>query len=205
MLNPPAHENPEQSPAVVGGNVETSQRIVDVLLGVFGVSSASQGTMNNTLFGNSDFGYYETICGGAGANCFSDGATAVHTHMTNTRITDPEVFESRFPARIKQFSIRQGSGGDGLFHGGDGVTREIEFLEDLDVSLLTNRRTTKPFGLEEGESGKPGCNTVLSPSTSVEVSKGSTQELDSSAQLHVKKGTVLRIETPGGGGFGKKS
>ncbi|MEC8304812.1 MAG: hydantoinase B/oxoprolinase family protein, partial [Planctomycetota bacterium] len=205
MLNPPAHENPEQSPAVVGGNVETSQRIVDVLLGVFGVSSASQGTMNNTLFGNSDFGYYETICGGAGANCFSDGATAVHTHMTNTRITDPEVFESRFPARIKQFSIRQGSGGDGLFHGGDGVTREIEFLEDLDVSLLTNRRNTKPFGLEEGESGKPGCNTVLSPSTSVEVSKGSIQELDSSAQLHVKKGTVLRIETPGGGGFGKKS
>jgi 5-oxoprolinase (ATP-hydrolysing) len=206
MLNPPAAEQPAESPAVVGGNVETSQRIVDVLLGVFGIAAGSQGTMNNLLFGDSTFGYYETICGGAGATCFSSGASAAHTHMTNTRISDPEVLESRFPVRLLEFSIRRDSGGDGQFSGGDGVVREIEFLKDLDVSLLTNRRTTAPYGLEGGQPGKSGHN-LLQRATLADSSypPDPPMKLESSAHLQVKRGDVLRLETPGGGGFGAKS
>src|SRR5262249_53575095 len=128
LLNPPAYESPERCAAVVGGNVETSQRVVDVLLGALGLAAASQGTMNNLLFGDGQFGYYETICGGAGATAGSDGADAVHTHMTNTRLTDPEVLERRYPVRLHEFSIRRGSGGAGQHHGGNGVIRRLEFL-----------------------------------------------------------------------------
>ncbi|MFM7846290.1 MAG: hydantoinase B/oxoprolinase family protein, partial [Planctomycetota bacterium] len=136
LLNPQAGPTAATSPAVVGGNVETSQRVVDVLLGAFGLAAASQGTMNNLLFGDSTFGYYETICGGAGATATAPGASAVHTHMTNTRLTDPEVFEQRFPVLLREFSIRRGSGGSGQQRGGDGVIRRIEFLRPLTVSLL---------------------------------------------------------------------
>ncbi len=128
LLNPAPRATPQQSPAVVGGNVETSQRVVDVLFGALALAAASQGTMNNTLFGDATFGYYETICGGAGATRDRDGADAVHTHMTNTRLTDPEVLEQRYPVRLVEFSIRRGSGGGGAHRGGDGVVRRIEFL-----------------------------------------------------------------------------
>jgi 5-oxoprolinase (ATP-hydrolysing) len=203
MLNPPASNHPADSPAVVGGNVETSQRIVDVLLGVFGIAAGSQGTMNNLLFGDAAFGYYETICGGAGATCFSSGASAVHTHMTNTRITDPEVMESRFPVRLLQFSIRLRSGGKGRYSGGDGAIREIEFLKDLDVSLLTNRRASAPIGLDGGQPGQPGHNLLYRSNLANTCHPlDSPVELGSSAHLHVKRGDVLRLETPGGGGFG---
>jgi 5-oxoprolinase (ATP-hydrolysing) len=133
LLNPVPHEDPVRCPAIVGGNVETSQRVVDVVLGALGIAAASQGTMNNFLFGNEEFGYYETICGGAGATANARGADAVHTHMTNTRLTDPEVLESRFPVRLSRFGIRKESGGDGKHPGGDGVIREIEFLEPLQI------------------------------------------------------------------------
>jgi len=159
LLNPPAADNPAQCAAVAGGNVETSQRVVDVLLGALGLAAASQGTMNNVLFGDESFGYYETICGGAGATRERPGASAVHTHMTNTRLTDPEVFEQRLPARVLEFAIRRGSGGDGLQPGGDGVRRRIEFLKTLDVSILSQRRGNyPPFGLHGGGSGAIGHN-----------------------------------------------
>src|SRR5262249_9183778 len=137
VLNPPERDRPEECPAVVGGNVETSQRVVDVLLGALGLAAASQGTMNNVLFGDARFGYYETICGGAGATPQADGADAVHTHMTNTRLTDPEVLERRYPVRVRSFAIRRGSGGKGRLRGGDGVVRTLEFLKPLEVSILS--------------------------------------------------------------------
>ena len=128
LLNPPEHPDPAQCPAIVGGNVETSQRVVDALLGALGVAAASQGTMNNLVFGNDTFGYYETICGGSGATPFADGADAVHTHMTNTRITDPEILEMRFPVLLEEFAVREGSGGAGEWTGGNGTRRRVRFL-----------------------------------------------------------------------------
>lgn len=204
MLNPIGDADPERCPAVGGGNVETSQRIVDVVLGALGVVAASQGTMNNFLFGTkstdgkSGFGYYETICGGAGAGPGFAGASAVHTHMTNTRITDPEVLEDRYPVRLREFAIRKGSGGDGKYPGGDGVMREIEFLEDVDVSLVSNRRNTAPFGLSGGQPGASGVNEWIH-------ANGIKETLGPSAQLAVHSGDRLRIQTPGGGGFGDRS
>ncbi|HZN35826.1 MAG TPA: hydantoinase B/oxoprolinase family protein, partial [Pirellulaceae bacterium] len=151
LLNPPARERPEECAAIACGNVETSQRVVDVLLGTFQLAAASQGTMNNLLFGDAAFGYYETICGGSGATVECHGADAVHTHMTNTRLTDPEVLERRFPARLLEFSIRRGSGGRGKHRGGDGVVRRIEFLRELTVSILSQRRGPfLPYGMEGG-------------------------------------------------------
>src|SRR5215203_6919681 len=140
MLNPPFPEDPAEAPAVVGGNVETSQRVVDTLLKAFGLAACSQGTMNNLLFGNERFGFYETVCGGAGAGPGFRGASAVHTHMTNTRITDPEVLEQRYPVRLERFAIRRGSGGAGRWHGGDGAVRRIRFLEPMSLSLLSQHR-----------------------------------------------------------------
>src|SRR6266446_143735 len=146
---------------MAGGNVETSQRVVDVLLGALGLGAASQGTMNNLLFGDSTFGYYETICGGAGATPYSDGADAVHTHMTNTRLTDPEVLERRYPVRVREFSIRRGSGGAGRTRGGNGVVRKLEFLSPLKVSILSQRRGPyPPYGLAGGSPGAIGRNTL---------------------------------------------
>jgi 5-oxoprolinase (ATP-hydrolysing) len=203
ILSPVARAAPENCPAVVGGNVETSQRIVDVILGAIGAAAASQGTMNNFLFGRAatndraGFGYYETICGGGGAGPGFDGADAVHTHMTNTRITDPEVLEDRYPVRLREFSIRRGSGGFGRFHGGDGVVREFEFLEPLEASLLSNRRVSAPFGLAGGEPGMPGRNLLRRNGESA------WTELSSAATFEVRRGDVLRIETPGGGGYGE--
>jgi 5-oxoprolinase (ATP-hydrolysing) len=197
LLNPPAQSDPARCPAVAGGNVETSQRIVDCILGALGVVAASQGTMNNLSFGNERFGYYETIAGGAGAGPTFDGADAVHTHMTNTRLTDPEVLEDRYPVRLRRFTIRRGSGGVGRHRGGDGVVREIEFLEPLDVSLLTQRRTRRPYGLAGGEPGAAGENLLLP-------TDGEPRSLGSACQLRVRPGDVLRISTPGGGGYGEQ-
>ncbi|MED5329675.1 MAG: hydantoinase B/oxoprolinase family protein [Planctomycetota bacterium] len=161
--------DPEHPAAVVGGNVETSQRIVDLLFGALGRLAASQGTMNNLTFGNDDFAYYETLCGGAGAGLGFDGASAIHTHMTNTRITDPEILEQRYPVVVDQFSVRRGSGGKGVWQGGDGVVRKMRFLKPLSVSLLAERRITQPFGLraEHGARGEEDLSsegvTVVTP------------------------------------------
>jgi len=187
--------DPPPGVAVVGGNVETSQRVVDVLLGAMGRAAASQGTMNNLAFGNDRFGYYETIGGGAGAGPGFDGASGVHTHMTNTRITDPEILEARAPVRVLRFALRPGTGGAGRHRGGDGIVRELLFTEPMEVSLLTQRRARPPFGLEGGAPGAPGRNRVLR-------SDGESLELPGSARVSLGPGDRLRIETPGGGGFG---
>ena len=199
LLNPPRGPSAEQSAAIVGGNVETSQRVVDVVLGALGLAAASQGTMNNLLFGNGAMGYYETICGGAGATVDADGASAIHTHMTNTRATDPEVLERRWPVRLQKYSIRRGSGGGGRRHGGDGVVRRLEFLADLEVSILSQRRGPyPPYGLEGGDPGALGRNIL-------ERSDGSMEILPAIAYFRAHPGDCLIIETPGGGGFGKAS
>lgn len=197
LLNPPEHDDPAQSAAVVGGNVETSQRVVDTLLGALQVAAASQGTMNNLTFGDQTFGYYETICGGSGATPNADGADAVHTHMTNTRLTDAEVIERRYPVRIHEFAIRRGSGGKGKYRGGDGIVRRIEFLKPLKVSILSERRGPyAPFGLDGGEPGKLGRNT-LQPAGSDTI-----EDLGGKVQIDVHPGDVLTIETPGAGAYG---
>lgn len=196
LLNPPSNSDPARCPAVVAGNVETSQRIVDCFFGALGVAAASQGTMNNLLIGDATFGYYETICGGAGATANAAGASAVHTHMTNTRITDPEVLELRYPLRLHTFAVRRGSGGAGKFPGGDGVTREIEMLAPLTVSLLTSRRGLKPpYGCQGGQPGASGKNLWIH-------SDGTSELLPAVAHLEMLPGDRIRIETPGGGGFG---
>ncbi|ACY18909.1 hydantoinase B/oxoprolinase family protein [Haliangium ochraceum] len=181
---------PEPDRAVAGGNVETSQRVVDVLLGALGQAAASQGTMNNLTFGNERFGYYETIAGGAGATAQGAGASGVHTHMTNTRITDPEVLETRFPVRLLRFSLRPGSGGAGRHRGGDGVIREYLLRAPMRVSILSERRTRQPFGLAGGQPGAAGRNLL------------NGEALPAKASVDAAAGDVLCIETPGGGGFG---
>lgn len=195
LLNPPAEERAEHCPAMVGGNVETSQRVVDVLLGALGIAAASQGTMNNLLFGDERFGYYETICGGSGATATSAGADAVQSHMTNTRLTDPEVLEHRYPVRLWRFAVRHGSGGAGRHHGGNGVIREIEFLREVTVSILSQRRGPyPPYGCQGGQPGALGKNTLKRPD-------GTLESLAALAQFSAQPGDRLVIETPGGGGF----
>ena len=197
LLNPPEHSEPLQCAAVVGGNVETSQRVVDVLLGALGVAAASQGTMNNLTFGDATFGYYETICGGEGATRERNGADAVHTHMTNTRLTDPEVIERRYPVRVWEFSVREGSGGNGRTRGGNGVIRRLEFLRPLKVSMLSERRDRHlPFGLDGGGPGSRGENLLRRANAS------RPENLGSKFAIEVAPGDVLIIQTPGGGGFG---
>jgi 5-oxoprolinase (ATP-hydrolysing) len=188
--------DPPRGSAVVGGNVETSQRIVDVLLGALGRAAASQGTMNNVTFGDASFGYYETIGGGAGATAKANGASGVHTHMTNTRITDPEILESRYPVRLLEFGLRPGSGGAGRWRGGDGIRRRYRFLRDVVVTLLTERRLRAPFGLEGGEPGAMGRNRVL------RLGRSRTEELAGRVEVSLASGDELWIDTPGGGGFG---
>jgi 5-oxoprolinase (ATP-hydrolysing) len=195
MLNPMFSGDAAHDPAVVGGNVEVSQRLVDTLIKALQLQACSQGTMNNLLFGNERFGYYETIAGGAGAGRDYTGASALHTHMTNTAITDPEILELRYPVRLRQFSIRRGSGGAGRWHGGDGVVREFDFLAPLTVSLLTQHRQSGPLGLDGGGDGEPGKQTLHH-------ADGSAEVLASSASIGVKAGDRLVMETPGGGGCG---
>ncbi len=198
LLNPEFSNNPDECPAVVGGNVEISQRLTDTLLKAFGIAACSQGTMNNVLFGNRQFGYYETVAGGVGATRNSDGASGVHQHMTNTRITDPEILEHRYPIRLKRFEIRQGSGGKGKHKGGDGLIREYEFLDDVELSILSQHRKSAPYGMNGGEHGKTGDQWLITAS-------GVKRHLDGITQLKVHKNDIFLLKTPGGGGFGKRS
>jgi 5-oxoprolinase (ATP-hydrolysing) len=197
MLNPDFPDDPKKCPAIVGGNVEVSQRLTDTLLKPFRILACSQGTMNNILFGNQNFSYYETICGGCGAGDGFDGTSAVHHHMTNTRITDPEIMEFRYPVRLESFRIRKNSGGKGKYTGGNGVIREIRFLETANLSVLTQHRTTSPYGIKNGLPGKPGKQYVLRKD-------GTKEKLKSVDGCMVNPGDKLVIFTPGGGGFGEK-
>ena len=189
---------PEPPDAVVGGNVETSQRIVDVLYGALGNLAAAQGTMNNLTFGTGEWGYYETICGGAGAGLGFDGASAVHTHMTNTRITDAEVLELRHPVLVRRFALRPGSGGSGVWRGGAGVIREVEFLEPATAAVLSERRAVAPWGAHGAGPGAPGRNRLRRSNPGGE---RAWRDLPGKVRLEVGPGDLLRIETPGGGGY----
>lgn len=187
--------NPSYPAAVIAGNVETSQLVVDTLFGALGVMGAAQGTMNNFIFGNDRHQYYETICGGAGATPQADGCSGVHTHMTNSRLTDPEVLEWRLPVRLETFRLRTGSGGAGLHRGGDGVVRRLRFDEAMEVNLLSSHRRVPPYGMAGGASGATGINRVLRVDGGVEVLGGTDQTT-------VVAGDRVEIHTPGGGGWG---
>eukprot|EP00538_Stauroneis_constricta_P012873 CAMPEP_0119550994 /NCGR_PEP_ID=MMETSP1352-20130426/4403_1 /TAXON_ID=265584 /ORGANISM="Stauroneis constricta, Strain CCMP1120" /LENGTH=1270 /DNA_ID=CAMNT_0007596997 /DNA_START=435 /DNA_END=4247 /DNA_ORIENTATION=+ len=187
--------NPSSDAGVVGGNVLTSQRIVDVVLKAFSACAASQGCMNNLTFGDDKFGYYETIAGGAGAGPKWHGRSGVHTHCTNTRITDPEILERRYPVLLHEFALRKGSGGHGKYNGGDGVIRELEPLRPLVMSILSERRTLHPYGLEGGEEGACGRNLLIKKD-------GIMVNMGGRCSGNLGVGERLRIETPGGGGFG---
>ena len=153
--------------------------------------------MNNFTFGNENFGYYETIGGGAGAGPYWHGQSGVHTHMTNTRITDPEILERSYPVMLREFSIRKNSGGSGIYSGGDGLVREVEFLESLNVAILSERRVHQPYGLNGGDPGRCGCNLFIR-------NDGSILHLGGKNEITAEPGDRIRIETPGGGGYGKK-
>ncbi len=187
---------PGHPAAVVAGNVEVSQVVTNALYGALGVLAAAQGTMNNLTFGNATYQYYETICGGAGAGPNFDGESAIHTHMTNSRLTDPEVLELRFPVMLERFHIRRGSGGRGRHNGGDGAVRRLKFLEPMTAAILANHRKVAPFGLDGGEPGEVG-------ETWVERLDGTRQTLAHTDKTEMAVGDVLVVATPGGGGFGQ--
>ena len=189
--------NPRWPAAVVAGNVETSQNIVDALYGALGVLSAGQGTMNNLSFGDGGRQYYETVCGGTGAGPGFDGTSAVHCHMTNSRLTDPEVLEINFPVRVERFGIRRGSGGIGRWRGGDGVVRRLRFLAPMQANLLALRRRVAPFGLSGGGSGRPGRQWI-------ERRDGTVEHISGIAEFRLEAGDLLHLETPGGGGYGAR-
>ena len=182
---------------VVGGNVMTSQRIVDVVFKAFNACAASQGCCNNLTFGNERFGFYETIGGGSGATSHQNGKDGVHTHMTNTRISDVEVMEHNYPVVVSQFKIRENSGGNGHYKGGNGIIREIEFCEDMNVSILSSRRSIPPYGLLGGQPGQLGKNTWIHKQISI--------QLGGSKSFNALKGDSILIETPGGGGYGNSN
>ena len=186
---------PRYPAAVVAGNVETSQAITDALYGALGVLAGSQGTMNNFTFGNDTYQYYETISGGAGAGPDFDGASVVQTHMTNSRLTDPEVLEWRFPVRLEEYRIRRGSGGSGKQRGGDGGERRVRFLERMTAVMLANHRRIAPFGVAGGKPGAVGRNWV-------ERASGAREEFGATFQVEMEAGDVFVVQTPGGGGFG---
>lgn len=188
--------HPRYPAAVVAGNVETSQVITDALFGALGVMAGAQGTMNNFTFGNERHQYYETIAGGSGAGPDFDGASAVQTHMTNSRLTDPEILETRFPVLLEEFSVRKGSGGAGAHRGGDGAVRRIRFLEAMTAGILSNRRSIPPFGLAGGQAGSTGINRV-------ERADGGVEPLGATAAVDMDVGDIFVIETPGGGGYGR--
>jgi 5-oxoprolinase (ATP-hydrolysing) len=187
---------PAYPAAVVAGNVETSQCITDTLYGALGVLAASQGTMNNITFGNARYQYYETVCGGSGAGPTFDGTSAVHTHMTNSRLTDPEVLEWRFPVLLERFEIREGSGGAGAHRGGDGTLRRLRFLEEMELAILSGHRRIPPYGVAGGEPGEKGANWV-------ERTDGSRTEMSGTDSAVMHPGDVFVLRTPGGGGYGK--
>jgi len=186
---------PRYPRAVVAGNVETSQHVTDALFGALGVMAAAQGSMNNLTFGNAKYQYYETLCGGTGAGAAFDGTSAVHSHMTNSRLTDVEVLEWRFPVRLDHFGIREDSGGDGAHKGGNGAIRQLTFLEDMNLSILSTRRMTQAFGLAGGEPGVSGQNEIAR-------ADGTVQSLKGCDSAEMKPGDKIVINTPGGGGFG---
>ncbi len=197
---------PRHPAAVVAGNVETSQCITDALYGALGVMAAAQGTMNNFTFGTERYQYYETICGGSGAGPDFDGTDAVHTHMTNSRLTDPEVLEWRFPVLVDSFHIRRGSGGRGRHRGGDGVVRRIRFREAMTAAILSGHRKVPPYGMAGGEPGAVGRNYVIRAACPPEPWRrrdGRIEDLPGTARVEVAAGDVFVIETPGGGGYGR--
>ena len=191
--------NPRPPAAVVAGNVETSQCVTNALLGALGVMAASQCTMNNFTFGNERYQYYETISGGSGAGPGFNGASVVQTHMTNSRLTDPEVLEFRFPVRLDSYAISQGSGGQGHWHGGDGAVRRVRFLEAMTASILSNGRRHAAFGMAGGAPGALGVNRIERAPGGA----GAVEFLDHIGSSPMLPGDVFVIETPGGGGYGK--
>lgn len=196
FLHPRFVDDPADCPAVVGGNTEVSQRLVDTLLKAFSLAACSQGTMNNFLFGNDQFGYYETIGGGAGAGPGFPGRSAVHQHMTNTRITDPEELEFRYPVRLHRFAVRKGSGGKGKWPGGDGIIREVAFLQPVSITILSQHRREQPYGMAGGEPGESGRQYLRR-------TDGEVIPLHGIDSREVNPGDRIIIETPGGGGWGK--
>jgi 5-oxoprolinase (ATP-hydrolysing) len=197
--------SPRPPASVVAGNVETSTCITNALIGALGLMGASQCTVNNFTFGNARYQYYETISGGSGAGAVFDaqgqvtggfdGTSVVQTHMTNSRMTDPEVLEFRYPVRLESYEIRQGSGGAGRWQGGNGGVRRLRFLEDMTASILSNGRLCGAFGMAGGEAGAVGVNRVLR-------SDGRVETLEHIGQAEMKAGDVFEIQTPGGGGYG---
>jgi 5-oxoprolinase (ATP-hydrolysing) len=189
--------SPPPDAAVVAGNTEVSQAICSALLGALGAAACSQATMNNFLFGNDRVQYYETVCGGSGAGPGFHGAAAVQCHMTNTRMTDPEVLELRYPVRLEAFAVRRGSGGAGQWRGGDGAVRQVRFLEKMIATLVASRRRVAPFGLCGGADGAVGEQWVDHPD-------GRRTMLGAVETFEVSPGDVVTVLTPGGGGFGKE-
>ncbi|MDB5472628.1 MAG: hydantoinase/oxoprolinase [Caulobacter sp.] len=187
--------SPHPPAAVVAGNVETSQHVVDALYAALGVMANGQGTMNNFTFGDEERQYYETICGGSGATARGPGTSAIHTHMTNSRLTDPEILERRFPVRVEHFGIRHGSGGAGKHPGGDGALRRMRFLAPMDAALLSSRRLNVPCGIQGGSPGLPGAQRLIA-------TNGEVRSLTGCFSVRVDAGDIIEIETPGGGGFG---
>ena len=196
LTRPGSMLSPRPPAAVVAGNVETSQHVVDALYAALGVMANSAGTMNNFTFGDAARQYYETICGGMGATADAPGASAVQSHMTNSRLTDPEILERRFPVRVERFAVRRGSGGAGLHPGGDGAVRRIRFLAPMEAALLSSRRRSAPQGLAGGGPGLPGAQRLIG-------TDGTASELPGCFSVTVQLGEAIEIETPGGGGFGR--
>jgi 5-oxoprolinase (ATP-hydrolysing) len=187
---------PHYPAAVVAGNVEVSQFVTDTLFGALGAMAGAQGTMNNLNFGNAKYQYYETICSGSPAGPGFPGTDAVHTHMTNTRLTDPEILEFRYPVVLEDFHIRKGSGGRGQWSAGDGVIRTIRFLEKMECTILSGHRRIRPFGLAGGEDGEVGINSVRR-------NDGSVERLQGADATVIDAGEAVIIQTPTAGGYGK--
>ncbi|MFA6071399.1 MAG: hydantoinase B/oxoprolinase family protein, partial [Janthinobacterium sp.] len=196
IIPPGCMLNPQYPASVVSGNVETSTCITNALYGALGAMAASQGTMNNFTFGSEKYQYYETISGGSGAGPGFDGTDVVQTNMTNSRLTDPEILEWRFPVRLDSYSIRAGSGGAGRWHGGNGGVRRVRFLAPMTVAILSNNRIVPPFGMDGGAPGALGRNYV-------ERADGTVEHLAHIGKTEMQAGDVFVIETPGGGGYGK--
>jgi len=196
IIPPGSMLNPHYPASVVSGNVETSTCITNALYGALGVLAASQGTMNNFTFGNAKYQYYETISGGSGAGEGFDGTDVVQTNMTNSRLTDPEILEFRFPVRLESYAIRHGSGGAGRWHGGNGGVRKVRFLEPMTAAILSNNRIHAPFGMAGGSPGATGINRV-------ERADGRVEQLEHIGKTDMAAGDIFIVETPGGGGFGE--